>query len=424
MLDPKLLRENLTTIAEGLKRRGAILPEDKLSALEIQRKQLQTDTEALQHERNASAKTIGQAKARGEAIEPLLAAVSELGDKLDQKSEALHDVQQQLKNLQLTFPNLPHESVPDGKDEAHNVEIRKWGEPKVFDFEARDHVDLGENLSQMDFPVAAKIAGSRFVVLKNQLAKLQRAIGQFMLNLHTEAHGYHEMYVPYLVNENSLYGTSQLPKFLDDQFCVAGEHPYFLNPTGEVPLTNLVRDVIVDEVELPLKLVAQTPCFRREAGSYGKDTRGMIRQHQFEKVELVWIVKPEDSYHALEELTKHAETVLQKLALPYRVMTLCAGDMGFAAAKTYDLEVWLPGQAAYREISSCSNCEDFQARRMHARFRPAGGGKPQLVHTLNGSGLAIGRTLVAVLENYQMADGSIKIPEVLQPYMGLDIIKI
>jgi len=380
-------------------------------------------TQDLQHTRNAQSKLIGQAKARGEDVEPLLLAVSDLAAKLQTSGDQLKAVQQQLDDITWSIPNLPHASVPQGGSEKDNVETRRWGEIPVFDFAVKDHVELGENLAQMDFESASKISGARFVVLSKQLARLHRALAQFMLDLHTQEHGYSEMYVPVLVKELSLFGTGQLPKFREDIFALEGENKLSLIPTAEVSLTNIARDTLYEPEQLPVKMVAQTPCFRSEAGSYGKDTRGMIRQHQFEKVELVQIVRPEDSYNALEQLTGHAEKILQLLELPYRVMTLCSGDIGFGAAKTYDLEVWLPSQNTYREISSCSNFESFQARRMMVRYRNPDTQKTDYVHTLNGSGLAVGRTLVAVIENYQDARGRIRIPAVLRPYMpGLDII--
>lgn len=418
MLDPRLLRQDAHAVAERLATRGFQLDVRQLNGLDAQRKELQVITQQLQAERNASAKAIGKAKAQGDDTAPLLAAVADLGDKLSMAEARLTEIQKQLDDILLGIPNLPHESVPVGKSEHDNIEVRRWGEPKKFDFEPRDHVDLGAGLAQMDFDTAAKIAGARFVVLSGSLARLQRALTQFMLDLHTQQHGYTEVYVPYIVNADSLRGTAQLPKFEQDQFALKGEQNYYLIPTAEVPVTNMVRDLILDSTTLPRKYVAHTPCFRSEAGSYGKDTRGMIRQHQFEKVELVQIVRPQDSYDALEHLTSHAETVLQKLDLPYRVMTLCTGDMGFSSAKTYDIEVWLPSQQKYREISSCSNFDDFQARRMQARWRNPETGKPELVHTVNGSGLAVGRTLVAIMENYQDRDGNIRLPEALQSYMG------
>jgi len=418
MLDPKLLRNDLQNCAARLARRGYTLDTALFEKLESQRKQLQVDTQQLQSERNTKSKAIGQAKAKGEDATEIFAAVAALGDKLKANEEKLAAVQSELNDLLMGIPNLLHESVPDGRDENDNVEIRRWGEPRQFDFEPRDHVDLGEASGLLDFETAAKITGSRYAVMSGGIARLHRALIQFMLDLHTQEHGYTETAVPYIVNADSLRGTGQLPKFEEDLFRLRHEHEVYLIPTAEVPVTNIVRDVIIDNDAMPRKFVCHTPCFRSEAGSYGKDTRGMIRQHQFEKVEMVQIVKPEDSYAALDALTAHAEEVLQRLALPYRVMALCAGDVGFSAAKTFDLEVWLPGQQAYREISSCSNFEDFQARRMKARWRNPQSGKPELVHTINGSGLAIGRTLVAVLENYQNEDGSITVPEALKPWMG------
>ena len=424
MLDPKYLRQDLDQTAQLLLRRGYVLDVNRLAELEEQRKQVQIKTQDLQSERNSKSKTIGQAKAKGENIQPLLDEVAHLGDALKAAEEELSIIQSRLDDVLMTIPNIPHDSVPVGKDENDNVEIRKWGEPRQFDFAAKDHVELGEKLGQLDFETASKITGSRFALMQGQLARLHRALIQFMLDLHTREHGYTETYVPYLVNAESLRGTGQLPKFEEDLFKLGGEQNYFLIPTAEVPVTNIVRDVIIDTDDMPRKYVCHTPCFRSEAGSYGKDTRGMIRQHQFEKVELVQVVKPDASYQAHEELTAHAEEVLKRLQLPYRVMALCSGDMGFSAAKTYDLEVWLPGQGKYREISSCSNFEAFQARRMKARWRNPETGKPELVHTLNGSGLAVGRTLVAVMENYQEADGSIVVPEVLRSYTGFDVIAL
>ncbi|MFZ5593136.1 MAG: serine--tRNA ligase [Pseudomonadota bacterium] len=418
MLDPKLLRTHLDETARQLARRGFALDTGKFTALESERKRLQMLTQDLQSERNSSAKAIGKAKAAGENIAPLLAAVADLGDRLKEAETQLEKIQAEFDAILLDLPNIPHESVPDGRDENGNLEIRRWGEPPRFDFEPRDHVDLGATNGLLDFETAAKITGSRFAVMSGPLARLHRALIQLMLDLHTQQHGYTETYVPYLVNADSLRGTGQLPKFEEDLFRLSGEQHYYLIPTAEVPVTNIVRDVIIDADYLPRKYVCHTPCFRSEAGSYGKDTRGMIRQHQFEKVELVQIVRPEDSWVAHEQLTAHAEAVLQKLGLPYRVMALCSGDMGFASAKTYDLEVWLPGQGKYREISSCSNFVDFQARRLQARWRNPATGKPELVHTLNGSGLAVGRTLVAIMENYQEKDGRIRVPEALTPYMG------
>ncbi len=418
MLDPKLLRTELDTVAGKLKRRGFELDTDIFNSLEEKRKKLQVATQDLQNERNTKSKSIGRAKAQGEDIQPLLDEVASLGDKLQASQDELKGIQQQIESLVLGIPNIPHDSVPDGNSEDDNVVDRVWGEIPEFDFKPREHFDLGVPKGLMDFETAAKLTGSRFVVLSGAMARLQRALEQFMLDTHSSEHGYTETYVPFMVNKDSLYGTGQLPKFEEDLFALKGDSEYYLIPTAEVPVTNLVRDVIVEADYMPRKWVAHTPCFRSEAGSYGKDTRGMIRQHQFEKVELVQAVKPEDSYKALDELTGHAETILQKLKLPYRVVTLCAGDIGFSSAKTFDLEVWLPGQNAYREISSCSNFEDFQARRLQARWRNPETGKPELLHTLNGSGLAIGRTLVAVIENYQDGEGNIRVPEVLKPYMN------
>lgn len=417
MLDPQLIRTRLDFVAAQLARRGLQLDTRQLAELDARRRALQTETQQLQSERNTRSKAIGQAKAKGEEVAPLMAAVADLGDRLKSNATRLDEVQREFEQVLLGIPNLPHETVPNGHGETENIEVRRWGEPRNFDFEPRDHVDVGAAVGGMDFEVAAKLSGARFSVLSGPLARLHRALIQFMLDLHTGEHGYRETYVPYLVNSASLRGTGQLPKFEEDLFALRN-HDLYLIPTAEVPITNLVRDTILEAAQVPTKLVAHTPCFRSEAGSYGRDTRGMIRQHQFEKVELVQIVRAEDSYTALEELTGHAEQVLRRLELPYRVMALCTGDMGFAAAKTYDLEVWLPGQQKYREISSCSNFEDFQARRMLARWRNPQSGKPELVHTLNGSGLAVGRTLVAILENYQQIDGSIRIPSALQPYMN------
>ena len=418
MIDPKLLRQSAADVAANLARRGFDLDVDAYLALEERRKALQVETEQLQSERNASAKRIGQAKAQGEDIEPLLAAVKDLGDRLEAGEEALQEVQGQLRDIELGLPNLMSDDVPTGDSEDDNTEVRKWGEPVQLDFAARDHIELGENLGQLDFESASKISGARFVVMKGPLARLQRALIQFMLDTHTSEHGYTETYVPYLVKPPALVGTGQLPKFGEDQFKTTDEPPFYLIPTAEVPVTNLASDVIFDADALPIRYVAHTPCFRSEAGSHGQDTRGMIRQHQFEKVELVQFVAPDASMDALEELTGHAEVILQKLELPYRVVILCSGDIGFGSAKTYDIEVWLPGQNRYREISSCSNYNDFQARRMKARRRNPETGKPELIHTLNGSGVAAGRALIAVMENYQQEDGSIRVPEVLRPYMG------
>ncbi len=418
MLDPQLLRNNLEDTAALLKRRGYELDTKAFAALEEQRKTLQVDAQSLQAERNKKSKNIGKAKASGEDIQPLLDEVSSLGAKLEKAEKALIVVQEEMNNIMMALPNIPDDSVPDGKSEDDNLEIRKWGEPKQFDFEVKDHVDLGEALGQLDFETGAKIAGSRFAVMHSGIANMHRALTQFMLDLHTTEHGYSETYVPYIVNSDSLRGTGQLPKFEEDLFKLRAEQEYYLIPTAEVPVTNIVRDTITEEGAMPRKFVCHTPCFRSEAGSYGRDTRGMIRQHQFEKVELVQVVKADQAEQAHEELTAHAETVLQKLNLPYRVVNLCTGDIGFSSRKTYDLEVWLPGQNKYREISSCSNFGDFQARRLKARWRNPETGKPELVHTVNGSGLAVGRTLVAIMENYQDEKGRIHVPEVLQPYMG------
>jgi seryl-tRNA synthetase len=431
MLDPYLIRNDLDATAQRLARRGVQLPVEVLARLEEARKTAQVHTQELQQKRNACSKAIGMAKARGEDAAPLMAEVGTLGDQLQEAERRLEEIQAELNGVLLGIPNVPHASVPDGRDERDNVELRRSGEPPVFDFSPCDHVDLGDRLGLLDFESAAKITGSRFATLAGPLARLHRALIQFMLDLHTSEHGYREVYVPYLVNADSLTGTGQLPKFEQDLFRIQrpeakdqaaqedlGDRRLYLIPTAEVPVTNLVRDVIIEADDLPRKYVCHTPCFRSEAGSYGKDTRGMIRQHQFEKVELVQIVRPEDSYETLEQLTGHAETVLKRLGLPFRTVALCAGDMGFSAAKTYDIEVWLPGQQRYREISSCSNFEDFQARRMQARWRRPQAKKPELVHTLNGSGLAVGRTLVAIMENFQDREGRIHIPAVLHPYMG------
>ena len=422
MLDPKFLRNELEVTAERLATRGFILDVDRLSKLEEKRKSLQVTTEELQASRNAISKSIGQAKAKGEDVAPIMAQVGTLGAELDANKLELAALLDELNAIAMSVPNLPDESAPIGADESENVEVRRWGTPKQYDFKVKDHVELGENIGGLDFKNAVKITGSRFIVMKGQIARMHRALAQFMLDLHTTEHGYTEAYVPLLVNEDSLLGTGQLPKFGEDLFHTkpATEEGQGLSliPTAEVPLTNLVRDAIVEEEDLPIKLAAHTPCFRSEAGSYGRDTRGLIRQHQFDKVEMVQLVKPEDSMQALEELTCHAETVLQKLGLPYRTVVLCTGDMGFGSAKTFDIEVWLPAQDTYREISSCSNMQDFQARRMQARYKGKADKKPTLLHTLNGSGLAVGRTMVAILENNQEADGRIAIPAVLQPYMG------
>jgi seryl-tRNA synthetase len=418
MLDPRLLRTDLENTARALARRGVILDTMAIARLEEQRKAAQVRAQQYQNERNVKSKAIGMAKARGEDVKPIMDEVARIGDALKQAEAELEALQNELTVMALGIPNIPHASVPDGQDENANQEIRRWGEPRNFTFTPKDHVDLGEQLGMLDFEAAAKIAAARFSVLHGPLARLQRVLIQFMLDLHTREHGYNEVYVPYMVNTDSLRGTGQLPKFEAELFSLRGEQHLYLIPTAEVPVTNLARDQIFESKTMPRKYVCHTPCFRSEAGSYGKDTRGMIRQHQFEKVELVHMVRPQESYQALEELTGHAEKILQQLELPYRVMALCAGDMGFSAAKTYDLEVWLPGQQKYREISSCSNFEDFQARRLQARWRNPETGKPELLHTLNGSGLAVGRTLVAILENYQQADGTIVIPSVLRPYLG------
>ncbi|AZS50717.1 serine--tRNA ligase [Entomomonas moraniae] len=420
MLDSKLVRTQPKEIAKRLAARGFILDVEKIEALEQKRRTAQVTTERLQADRNARAKAIGQAKQRGEDIAPLLAEVDQLGDDLEKNKAELDTIQAELDAILLAIPNLPDESVPVGADEEDNVEVRRWGAPKAFDFEVKDHVDLGTAIGGLDFEAAVRMSGARFTVLKGAIARLHRALAQFMINLHTSEHGYEEAYTPYLVQAQTLQGTGQLPKFEEDLFKLPREDAsdLYLIPTAEVTLTNLVAGQILEEKQLPIKLVAHSPCFRSEAGASGRDTRGMIRQHQFDKVEMVRIVEPSTSMQALEELTANAEKVLQLLNLPYRVITLCTGDMGFGAVKTYDIEVWIPSQDKYREISSCSNCGDFQARRMLARYRNAETNKPELVHTLNGSGLAVGRTLVAVLENYQQADGSIIVPDALKPYMG------
>ncbi|MDM8356194.1 serine--tRNA ligase [Pandoraea communis] len=425
MLDIQLLRKDLDGVAARLKARGYTLDVATFAALEAERKQIQTQTEELQARRNALSKQVGMKKGKGEDASAEIAEVGGIADLLKASEVRLEEVQARLSDLLLGVPNLPHESVPVGSDETQNVEVRRWGTPREFDFAVRDHVDLGAALG-LDFDAATKLAGARFSVMKGGIARLHRALAQFMIDTHTSEHGYTEMYVPYIVNAASMRGTGQLPKFEDDLFKVprkvGGEEGerienFYLIPTAEVSLTNIVRDELLAADAVPMHMVAHTPCFRSEAGSYGKDTRGMIRQHQFDKVELVHVVRPEESYATLEMLVGHAEAILQKLNLPYRTIVLCTGDMGFGSAKTYDMEVWIPAQNTYREISSCSNMENFQARRMQARFRNAQG-KPELVHTLNGSGLAVGRTLVAVLENYQNADGSVTIPDVLRPYMG------
>jgi len=424
MLDPQRLRNDLGSVADALARRGYHLDIENHAALEEQRKALQIRTEELQNQRNTSSKAIGRAKARGEDIQPLLDDVSRLGDELKETKTTLDALRDQLHHLALDMPNLPAKDVPAGQSEEDNREIRCWGEPTALDFEPRDHVEIGESTQGLNFELAARMSGARFAVLGGAVARLHRALAQFMLDRH-EGHGYREMYVPYLVNGGAMEGTGQLPKFVEDAFAIEDDSGRFLIPTAEVPLTNLVADQILDAGRLPLKFMAHTPCFRREAGAYGKDTRGMIRQHQFDKVELVQISLPQESDDCHEALTGHAEEILQALELPYRVMLLCTGDMGFSARKTYDLEVWLPGQQAFREISSCSNFGDFQARRMQARWRNPETGKPELVHTINGSGLAVGRTLIAVLENYQQRDGSLRVPEVLKPYMGgLEVIPV
>lgn len=417
MLDPKFLRNQLAEVTARLNDRGFALDATAVAALEDKRKAVQTHCESLQQESKARAKTIGAAKAKGEDIAPLLQQVGDLKSELAKAEAELVAIQTQWDDLTATIPNLPDAEVPVGKDENDNVEVRRWGTAKAFEFTVKDHVDLGASLG-LDFEVAVKITGSRFAVIKNQLAKMHRALIQFMLDTHTGEHGYEEIYVPYMVNKESLFGTGQLPKFEQDLFKLTDERDFYLIPTAEVPVTNLLRDEIVNEGDLPVRYTCHTPCFRSEAGSYGRDTRGMIRQHQFEKVELVQFVKPEESDRALEQLLGHAEAILQKLELPYRTVVLCTGDMGFSAAKTYDIEVWIPSQQKYREISSCSNFRDFQARRMKARYRSSETGKPELLHTLNGSGLAVGRTLLAIMENYQQADGSIAVPRALQPYMG------
>jgi seryl-tRNA synthetase len=418
MIDPKLLRQATTDVAANLARRGFVFDADAYLALEERRKTLQVATEDLRNERNTRSKSIGNAKAKGEDIAPLLEAVKDLGDKLEHHESDLLSIQTELRDIELGLPNLLQDDVPDGREEADNAEVRRWGTPTELGFAAKDHIELGENLGLLDFEAASRISGSRFVVMRGPLARMQRALVQFMLDTHTTEHGYVEAYVPYLVQEQALVGTGQLPKFEEDLFRTTNETPFYLIPTAEVPVTNFARDVIYDADQLPLRFTAHTPCFRSEAGSYGQDTRGMIRQHQFEKVELVQFVAANDSVRALEELTGHAEVILQKLKLPYRVVALCAGDIGFGATKTYDIEVWLPGQEKYREISSCSNYADFQARRMQARRRNAETGKPELIHTLNGSGVAAGRALIAIMENYQQADGSIRVPDVLRTYMG------
>lgn len=426
MIDPKLFRNELDQVIANLARRGMQFDKQAYLELEEQRKELQVKTQSLQNDRKVSSKSIGKAKAAGEDVQPLLDAVAKIGKELEHTKVAFDKVQTELDDLFHGLPNLISDEVPDGKGEEENQEVRKWGEVPKFDFKPLDHTELGEQIGGIDFATSAKLSGSRFVVMKAGIAKMHRALIQLMLDTHTEQHGYSETYVPYLVNPESLFGTSQLPKFAEDLFTVQGTtqdgKPLYMIPTAEVPLTNSVRDEIVEAADLPIKMTAHTPCFRSEAGSYGKDVKGLIRQHQFEKVELVQIVKPEESMQALDQLTSHAEKILQMLELPYRTVILCSGDIGFGATKTFDIEVWLPAQDTYREISSCSNMGDFQARRMKARWRNPDTGKPELVHTLNGSGLAVGRTLVAILENYQTEDGKIRVPEALKPYMKMDII--
>ena len=418
MLDPKLLRQNLEYVVEKLHQRGFKIDKELFLQLENKRKNLQSVTQLLQARRNQLSKMIGVIKSNGENPKILMVEISNLNDELKCEKANLESLQKTLLNFQLSIPNLPHNSVPNGKSENDNCEIRKWGKLPAFNFTPKDHIALGNLSDCLDFEAAAKLSGARFVVLRRSLARAQRALIQFMMDLHTNQHGYEEIYVPYLVREECLYGTGQLPKFREDQFSVAGSWDFFLIPTGEVPIVNLARDKIFQEQAIPKKWVTQTPCFRSEAGSYGKDVRGMIRQHQFHKVELIQMVKSENSYQALEEITRHAEKVLQLLVLPYRVIELCTGDLGFSATKTYDLEVWLPGQNRYREISSCSNCEDFQARRIQARWKNPKTGKPEFLHTLNGSGLAVDRTLIAIMENYQQVDGNIRVPENLKSYMA------
>ncbi len=419
MLDQRFLRTELHLVAERLKVKNFDLNVSQFDSLEARRKEVQVSTEALQAERNSRSKSIGQAKANGEDIEPLKLAVAEIGSQLDEQQEELRKIQAELDEISWSIPNIPDASVPTGTAESDNELVRSWGDPTNFTFDAKDHVDLTSESKLLDIEVAVKIAHSRFMSLRGPLARLHRALIQFMVDVHVQEHGYEEVYVPYIVNDESLRGTGQLPKFEADLFKLQNdERELYLIPTAEVPVTNIARDEIFPAANIPKRFVCHSPCFRSEAGSYGKDTRGMIRQHQFEKVELVHMVKPDDSWAALEELTGHAESILQKLGLPYRVMNLCGGDLGFASAKTYDLEVWLPGQGQYREISSCSNFLDFQARRMQARWRNPDTGKPELLHTLNGSALAVGRTLIAILENYQQADGSVQVPQIMQPYMG------
>lgn len=423
MLDPKWIRTEPDQIAAQLKKKNFELDVNRLAELDGQRKSLQLETEALQNERNSRSKEIGKAKAAGVDVSEILASMENMKQELEQKKEQLNTIQQEFNGYLMGVPNVPHEDVPEGADESANLEVMTWGEVPSFDFPVKDHTEIGEDIGGLDFANASKLTGSRFVVMRGEIARLHRALEQFMLEMHTTQHGYTEVNVPYIVNQDSLRGTSQLPKFEEDLFKLRGEQDYYLIPTAEVPVTNLVRDEIIEANSLPLKFTCHTACFRSEAGSYGKDTKGMIRQHQFEKVELVQVVTPDSSTQALEDLTGHAEAVLQALELPYRKVILCGGDLGFGSSKTYDLEVWLPSQDCYREISSCSNFTDFQARRMQARWRNPETGKPELVHTLNGSGLAIGRTLVAILENYQQADGKVAIPQALQPFMnGTEII--
>ena len=426
MIDPKLFRNELDMVVANLARRGMDFDREGYRALEEQRKELQVKTQSLQNERKVRSKSIGKAKAAGEDVQPLLEEVADLGKALDKAKESFEAVQSKLDDLFMSLPNLISDEVPEGENEDDNQQVRCWGDIPEFDFEVLDHTELGEKLGGIDFATSAKLSGSRFVVLKSGIAKMHRALIQLMLDTHTEQHGYQETYVPYLVNPESLLGTGQLPKFAEDLFSVQGttqdNKPLYMIPTAEVPLTNTVRDEIVEAADMPLKMTAHTPCFRSEAGSYGKDVKGLIRQHQFEKVEMVQIVKPEDSFKALDELTSHAEKILKLLQLPHRTVILCSGDIGFGATKTYDIEVWLPAQNTYREISSCSNMGDFQARRMKARWRNPETGKPELVHTLNGSGLAVGRTLVAILENYQTSEGKVNVPEALKPYMKMDVI--
>tara|TARA_B100000745_G_scaffold295399_1_gene239453 strand:- start:953 stop:2230 length:1278 start_codon:yes stop_codon:yes gene_type:complete len=417
MLDPQLIRNELNAVAKALNKRGVSIDTNKIQKIEEKRKAIQIKTEKLQADRNLISKEIGEMKAKGEDAENLLEKVTSIKNQLEKNEEELTAIQQELNELIIVIPNIPHESVPDGSTDEDNQPIREWGEKPSFDFKINDHVDLGESLEQIDFDSATQITSSRFVVMKGQIARLHRALIQFMLDIHISEHGYQEVNVPYLVNADSCTNTGQLPKFKEDLFHIK-DQDFYLIPTAEIPVTNIVKDKIINDIELPLKFVCHSPCFRSEAGSYGKDTRGMIRQHQFEKVELVQIVRPENSYNVLEELTLNAETILKKLNLPYRVVTLCAGDLGFAAAKTYDIEVWLPSQNTYREISSCSNFESFQARRMKARWRNSKTNKIELLHTLNGSGLAVGRTLIAVMENYQTKNGDIIIPDVLRQYMS------